>query len=115
MKLKIGKVKITMSKNNIRVACLALGMMISTYALYAFAQADAKPVRVYFIHDPDGETGKKWLTQTKVGTNAWGTRDVAEVWTKRSEATKNLKLMAGKRAKRSEIKAFITIPASDDS
>lgn len=77
----------------------------------AVQQAADKPVRVYLIYDPDG---KMWYYRNSLGLIGWGEQSKAEVWTVRTNAADTLGSIRGARGKRSVIKAFILIPASDD-
>lgn len=76
----------------------------------AVQQAD-KPVRVYLIYDPEG---KMWYYKNALGLIGWGEQSKAEVWTVRANAATMLGSIRGARGKRSLIKAFILIPASDN-
>lgn len=75
------------------------------------AQAAAKPVRVYLIYDPGD---KAWYYKNSLGLIGWTEQSKAEVWTVRANAAETLGSIRGARGKRSVIKAFILIPASDD-
>lgn len=81
-----------------------------TTATPAVQQAD-KPVRVYLIYDPEG---KLWYYRNSFGLIGWGEQSKAEVWTVRANAATMLGSIRGARGKRSVLKAFILIPASDN-
>ncbi len=75
------------------------------------AQQVAKPVRVYLIYDPEG---KLWYYKNSFGLIGWTEQSKAEVWTVRATAAETLGSIRGARGKRSVLKAFILIPASDN-
>lgn len=75
------------------------------------AQQADKPVRVYLIYDPQG---KLWYYKNSLGLIGWDEQSKAEVWTVRADAAETLGSIRGSRGKRSILKAFILIPASDD-
>lgn len=77
----------------------------------AAQQAADKPVRVYLIYDPEG---KLWYYKNDFGLIGWGKQEQAEVWTVRADAAEMLGSIRGSRGKRSVLKAFILIPASDN-
>lgn len=77
----------------------------------AAQQAADKPVRVYLIYDPEG---KLWYYKNSLGLIGWTEQSKAEVWTVRASAAETLGSIRGARGKRSVLKAFILIPASDN-